>query len=71
MLGDVGRALDKFIKERIDRKFGMEKYPFLPQDKIKVYSDGILILTEMVALHRYLSKIFPQIGNPFKKEEAK
>jgi len=26
---------------------------------------------EMVALHRYLSKLFPQIGNPFKKEEAK
>ena len=71
MLGDVGRALDKFIKKRTDSKYGKTKYPFLPQDKIKVYSDGILILTEMVALHRYLTKLFPKIGNPYKKEEAK
>jgi len=71
VLGDLGGTLDKFIKELIDSIFGKAKYPFLPQDKIKVYSDGILILTEMVALHSYLAKLFPTIGNPYKKEEAK
>jgi len=60
-----------FILERIDSKTGKAKYPFLPQDKIKVYKDGIVILTEMIALQRYFTKKFPTFDTPFKKDEAK